>query len=134
MVLHCTFCTFICHMALITGIVFYVLYGLSMGQSYLGLLVEFSGIFLNLALIYLGGYVTHAKPCYGLVLKCTSSMELGAETITVEFYSCCCCTDCLYRCFRIFVIAAGAIIYKEVWNAGARPSICVLAVSAMSGS
>jgi TRAP-type C4-dicarboxylate transport system permease large subunit len=33
----------------------------------------------------------------------------------------------------IFVVAAGAIIYKEVWNSGARRQYA-LAVSAMSGS
>ncbi len=50
-----------------------------MGQGiYLGQLVEFSSIFLNLALIYLGGYVVETNPCRGSVLKYFASMEFGA--------------------------------------------------------
>lgn len=105
-----------------------------MGQGiYLGLLVEFSGIFLNLALFIWAGMLLTQTRVMDLFLNVLRPWNLAPETLTWLILIAAAVPTAYTGASGIFVIAAGAIIYKEVWNAGARRQYA-LAVSAMSGS
>ncbi|HHP4896725.1 TPA: TRAP transporter large permease subunit [Acinetobacter baumannii] len=122
------------YMALITGIVFTFFMDYPMGQGiYLGLLVEFSGIFLNLALFLWAGMLLTQTRVMDLFLNVLRPWNLAPETLTWLILIAAAVPTAYTGASGIFVIAAGAIIYKEVWNAGARRQYA-LAVSAMSGS
>ncbi|KRI53128.1 TRAP transporter large permease subunit [Acinetobacter pittii] len=122
------------YMALITGIVFTFFMDYPMGQGiYLGLLVEFSGIFLNLALFIWAGMLLTQTRVMDLFLNVLRPWNLAPETLTWLILIAAAVPTAYTGASGIFVIAAGAIIYKEVWNAGARRQYA-LAVSAMSGS
>ncbi|MGS5785088.1 TRAP transporter large permease subunit, partial [Acinetobacter baumannii] len=100
---------------------------------YLGLLVEFSGIFLNLALFIWAGMLLTQTRVMDLFLNVLRPWNLAPETLTWLILIAAAVPTAYTGASGIFVIAAGAIIYKEVWNAGARRQYA-LAVSAMSGS
>ncbi|MFX9083292.1 hypothetical protein ABTN62_09395, partial [Acinetobacter baumannii] len=122
------------YMAVITGVAFTFFMDYPMGQGiYLGQLVEFSGIFLNLALFIWAGMLLTQTRVMDLFLNVLRPWNLAPETLTWLILIAAAVPTAYTGASGIFVIAAGAIIYKEVWNAGARRQYA-LAVSAMSGS
>ncbi|MDU2408405.1 MAG: TRAP transporter large permease subunit [Acinetobacter junii] len=122
------------YMSLVTGIVFTFFMDYPMGQGiYLGILVEFSGIFLNLALFIWAGMLLTQTRVMDLFLNILRPWNLAPETLTWLILIAAAIPTAYTGASGIFVIAAGAIIYKEVWNSGARRQYA-LAVSAMSGS
>ncbi|RKG40317.1 TRAP transporter large permease subunit [Acinetobacter rongchengensis] len=121
-------------MAIITGIAFTFFMDYPMGQGiYLGFLVEFSGIFLNLALFIWAGMLLTQTRVMDLFLAILRPWNLAPETLTWIILIGAAIPTAYTGASGIFVVAAGAIIYKEVWNSGARRQYA-LAVSAMSGS
>ncbi|OTG84806.1 TRAP transporter large permease subunit [Acinetobacter sp. ANC 4648] len=121
-------------MAVLTGIAFTFFMDYPMGQGiYLGQLVEFSGIFLNLALFIWAGMLLTQTRVMDLFLAVLRPWNLAPETLTWLILIGAAIPTAYTGASGIFVIAAGAIIYKEVWNSGARRQYA-LAVSAMSGS
>ena len=121
-------------MAIVTGIAFTFFMDYPMGQGiYLGLLVEFSGIFLNLALFIWAGMLLTQTRVMDLFLAILRPWNLAPETLTWIILIGAAIPTAYTGASGIFVVAAGAIIYREVWNSGARRQYA-LAVSAMSGS
>ena len=121
-------------MSLETGIVFTFFMDYPMGQGiYLGILIEFSGIFLNLALFIWAGMLLTQTRVMDLFLNILRPWNLAPETLTWLILIAAAIPTAYTGASGIFVIAAGAIIYKEVWNSGARRQYA-LAVSAMSVS
>ncbi|MFM6906403.1 MAG: TRAP transporter large permease subunit [Acinetobacter tjernbergiae] len=121
-------------MSLITGIIFTFFMDYPMGQGiYLGIIVEFSNIFLNLALFIWAGMLLTQTRVMDLFLNILRPWNLAPETLTWLILIAAAIPTAYTGASGIFVIAAGAIIYKEVWNSGARRQYA-LAVSAMSGS
>ncbi len=121
-------------MAILTGIAFIFFMDYPMGQGiYLGQLVEFSGIFLNLALFIWAGMLLTQTRMMDVFLSILRPWNLAPETLTWIILIAAAIPTAYTGASGIFVIAAGAIIYKEVWNSGARRQYA-LAVSAMSGS
>jgi TRAP-type C4-dicarboxylate transport system permease large subunit len=122
------------YMALITGIAFIFFMDYPMGQGiYLGQLVEFSSIFLNLALFIWAGMLLKQTRVVDLFLNILRPWNLAPETLTWLILIAAALPTAYTGASGIFVIAAGAIIYKEVWNAGGRRQFA-LAATAMSGS
>ncbi len=121
-------------MAIITGIAFTFFMDYPMGQGiYLGLLVEFNNIFLNLALFIWAGMLLTQTRVMDLFLAILRPWNLAPETLTWLILIGAAIPTAYTGASGIFVVAAGALIYKEVWNSGARRQYA-LAVSAMSGS
>lgn len=121
-------------MAIITGVAFTFFMDYPMGQGiYLGQLVEFSGIFLNLALFIWAGMLLTQTRVMDLFLGILRPWNLAPETLTWLILIAAAIPTAYTGASGIFVVAAGAIIYKEVWNSGSRRQFA-LAVSAMSGS
>ena len=105
-----------------------------MGQGiYLGQLVEFSSIFLNLALFIWAGMLLKQTRVVDMFLNILRPWNLAPETLTWLILLAAALPTAYTGASGIFVIAAGAIIYKEVWNAGGRRQFA-LAATAMSGS
>ena len=122
------------YMAIITGIAFTFFMDYPMGQGiYLGQLVEFSGIFLNLALFIWAGMLLTQTRIMDLFLGVLRPWNLAPETLTWLILIAAAIPTAYTGASGIFVVAAGAIIYREVWNSGSRRQYA-LAVSAMSGS
>ncbi|RKG43420.1 MULTISPECIES: TRAP transporter large permease subunit [Acinetobacter] len=122
------------YMAIITGVAFTFFMDYPMGQGiYLGQLVEFSGIFLNLALFIWAGMLLTQTRVMDLFLGILRPWNLAPETLTWLILIAAAIPTAYTGASGIFVVAAGAIIYKEVWNSGSRRQFA-LAVSAMSGS
>lgn len=122
------------YMSILTGLAFTFFMDYPMGQGiYLGILVEFSGIFLNLALFIWAGMLLTQTRVMDLFLDILRPWNLAPETLTWLILLAAAIPTAYTGASGIFVIAAGAIIYKEVWNSGARRQYA-LAVSAMSGS
>jgi TRAP-type C4-dicarboxylate transport system permease large subunit len=122
------------YMAIITGIAFTFFMDYPMGQGiYLGILTEFSGIFLNLALFIWAGMLLTQTRVMDLFLGILRPWNLAPETLTWLILIAAAIPTAYTGASGIFVVAAGAIIYKEVWNSGSRRQFA-LAVSAMSGS
>lgn len=122
------------YMALVTGLVFTFVMDYPMGQGiYLGILVEFSGIFLNLALFIWAGMLLTQTRVMDLFLGILRPWNLAPETLTWLILIAAAIPTAYTGASGIFVVAAGAIIYREVWNSGSRRQYA-LAVSAMSGS
>lgn len=121
-------------MAIISGVAFIFFMDYSYGQAiYLGQLTEFSNIFLSLALfIWVGMLLTQTK-VMDLFLNILRPWNFSPETLTWFILIAAAIPTAYTGASGIFVVAAGAIIYKEVWNSGARRQYA-LAVSAMSGS
>ncbi|MDM1764788.1 MULTISPECIES: TRAP transporter large permease subunit [unclassified Acinetobacter] len=121
-------------MAILTGIAFTFFMDYPMGQGiYLGQLVEFSGIFLNLALFIWAGMLLTQTRIMDVFLAILRPWNLAPETLTWIILIAAAIPTAYTGASGIFVVAAGAIIYREVWNSGARRQYA-LAVSAMSGS
>jgi TRAP-type C4-dicarboxylate transport system permease large subunit len=122
------------YMAVITGVAFTFFMDYPMGQGiYLGQLVEFSSIFLNLALFIWAGMLLKQTRIVDLFLNILRPWNLAPETLTWLILIAAALPTAYTGASGIFVIAAGAIIYKEVWNAGGRRQFA-LAATAMSGS
>lgn len=122
------------HMAVLTGIAFTFFMDYPMGQGiYLGQLVEFSNIFLNLALFVWAGMLLKQTRVVDLFLNILRPWNLAPETLTWLIILAAALPTAYTGASGIFVIAAGAIIYKEVWNAGGRRQYAI-AAAAMSGS
>ena len=122
------------YMAIITGVAFTIFMDYPMGQGiYLGQLVEFSNIFLNLALFIWAGMLLKQTRIVDLFLNILRPWNLAPETLTWLILIAAALPTAYTGASGIFVIAAGAIIYKEVWNAGGRRQFA-LAATALSGS
>ncbi|NAS10032.1 TRAP transporter large permease subunit [Acinetobacter haemolyticus] len=122
------------YMAIITGVAFTFFMDYPMGQGiYLGQLVEFSNIFLNLALFIWAGMLLKQTRIVDLFLNILRPWNLAPETLTWLILIAAALPTAYTGASGIFVIAAGAIIYKEVWNAGGRRQFA-LAATALSGS
>lgn len=122
------------YMAIITGVAFTFFMAYPMGQGiYLGQLVEFSSIFLNLALFIWAGMLLKQTRIVDLFLNILRPWNLAPETLTWLILIAAALPTAYTGASGIFVIAAGAIIYKEVWNAGGRRQFA-LAATALSGS
>ncbi|QXR19837.1 TRAP transporter large permease subunit [Acinetobacter variabilis] len=122
------------YMAISTGFNFVFLMDYPMGQGiYLGQLVEFSSIFLNLALFIWAGMLLKQTHVVDMFLNILRPWNLAPETLTWLILLAAALPTAYTGASGIFVIAAGAIIYKEVWNAGGRRQFA-LAATAMSGS
>lgn len=122
------------YMAIATGVNFTFFMDYPMGQGiYLGQLVEFSSIFLNLALFIWAGMLLKQTRVVDKFLNILRPWNLAPETLTWLILLAAALPTAYTGASGIFVIAAGAIIYKEVWNAGGRRQFA-LAATAMSGS
>jgi len=122
------------NMALIAGITFVFFMDYPTGTAiYLGQMVEFSQIFLNLALYIWAGMLLKQTRVVDLFLNLLRPWNFSPETLTWIILLAAAIPTAYTGASGIFVIAAGAIIYKEVYNSGARRQYA-LAATAMSGS
>ncbi len=122
------------YMAILTGVTFTFFMNYPMGQAiYLGQLVEFSNIFLSLALFIWTGMLLKRTRVVDLFLNILRPWNFAPETLTWIIMLAAALPTAYTGASGIFVIAAGAIIYREVWNAGARRQYAI-AAAAMSGS
>lgn len=121
-------------MAIITGIPFIFLQDYPTGQAiYLGQLIEYASLFLNLALFIWIGMLLKQTRVVDLMLNVLRPWNFSPELLTWILMIGAAYMTAFTGASGIFVIAAGAIIYKEVLNSGARRQYA-LAVTAMSGS
>ncbi|KAF5308476.1 hypothetical protein FQR65_LT18121 [Abscondita terminalis] len=101
-------------MAIVTGIAFTFFMDYPMGQGiYLGLLTEFSNIFLNLALFIWAGMLLTQTRVMDLFLAILRPWNLAPETLTWIILIGAAIPTAYTGASGIFVVAAGAIIYKE---------------------
>jgi len=121
-------------MAIITGIPFIFFQGYPTGQAiYLGQLIEYASLFLNLALFIWIGMLLKQTRVVDLFINILRPWKLSPELLTWILMLGAAVLTAYTGASGIFVIAAGAIIYKEVLNSGARRQYA-LAATAMSGS
>lgn len=122
------------NMAIIAGVTFIFFMGYPTGMAiYLGQMVDFAQIFLNLALYVWAGMLLKQTRVVDLFLNLLRPWNFSPETLTWIILLAAAVPTAYTGASGIFVIAAGAIIYKEVYNAGARRQYA-LAATAMSGS
>lgn len=122
------------YMAIISGIAFTFFMDYAIGQAiYLGQLVEFVQIFISLALFIWAGMLLTQTQMMESFLNILRPWNFSPETLTWFILIAAAIPTAYTGASGIFVVAAGAIIYREVWNSGARRQYA-LAVSAMSGS
>ncbi len=100
---------------------------------YLGQLLEYSGIFLNLALYIWAGMLLKQTRIVHLFMDVVRPFKFSPETLTWVILIAAAVPTAYTGASGIFVIAAGAIVYKEVLQSGARGQYA-LAAAAMSGS
>lgn len=100
---------------------------------YLGQLLEYSGIFLNLALYIWAGMLLKQTRVVTLFLDIVRPWKLSPEALTWVILLAAAVPTAYTGASGIFIIAAGAIVYKEVYSAGGRRQMA-LAAAAMSGS
>ena len=100
---------------------------------YLGQMMELSGVFLNLALYIWAGMLLKQTRVVDLFLDIIRPWKLSPEMLTWVILFVAAFPTAYTGASGIFVIAAGAIIYREVQLAGARRQYA-LAATAMSGS
>ncbi|REH39833.1 TRAP-type C4-dicarboxylate transport system permease large subunit [Paraperlucidibaca baekdonensis] len=100
---------------------------------YLGQLLEYSGIFLNLALYIWAGMLLKQTRVVTLFMDIVRPWKLSPEALTWVILLAAAIPTAYTGASGIFVIAAGAIVYKEVYSAGGRRQMA-LAAAAMSGS
>lgn len=100
---------------------------------YFGQLLEYSGIFLNLSLYILAGMLLKQTRVVHLFMDILRPWKLSPEALTWVILIAAAVPTAYTGASGIFVIAAGAIIYKEVVQSGARRQYA-LAAAAMSGS
>lgn len=121
-------------MAIITGVIFTFFLDYAVGQAiYLGNLVEFSNLFLSLALFIWSGMLLKQTRVVDLFLNVLRPWNFSPETLTWLILLAAALPTAYTGASGIFVIAAGAIIYREVWNSGARRQYA-LAATALSGT
>ncbi len=121
-------------MAIITGIPFIFFQAYPTGAAiYLGQLIEFASLFLNLALFIWIGMLLKQTRVVDLLLNVLRPWNFSPELLTWILMLGAAFMTAFTGASGIFVIAAGAIIYKEVLNSGARRQYA-LAATAMSGS
>jgi len=100
---------------------------------YFGQLLEYSGIFLNLSLYILSGMLLKQTRVVHLFMDILRPWKMSPEALTWVILVAAAVPTAYTGASGIFVIAAGAIIYKEVVQSGARRQYA-LAAAAMSGS
>lgn len=100
---------------------------------YLGQMMELSGVFLNLALYIWAGMLLKQTRVVDLFLDIIRPWKLSPEMLTWVILFIAAFPTAYTGASGIFVIAAGAVIYREVQLAGARRQYA-LAATAMSGS
>lgn len=100
---------------------------------YLGQMMEISGVFLNLALYIWAGMLLKHTRVVNLFLDIIRPWKLSPEMLTFVILFVAAFPTAYTGASGIFVIAAGAVIYREVQAAGARRQYA-LAATAMSGS
>ncbi|MEY2864657.1 MAG: hypothetical protein RLY58_2364 [Pseudomonadota bacterium] len=100
---------------------------------YLGQMVDYSAIFLNLTLYIWVGMLLKQTRVVDMFLNIIRPWNFAPETLTWIILLAAALPTAYTGASGIFVIAAGAIIYKEVLASGARRQYA-LAATAMSGS
>ncbi|MEC7120104.1 MAG: TRAP transporter large permease subunit [Pseudomonadota bacterium] len=121
-------------MAIVTGIPFIFFQGYPTGQAiYMGQLIEYANLFLNLALFIWIGMLLKQTRVVDLFINILRPWNFSPELLTWILMLGAAVLTAYTGASGIFVIAAGAIIYKEVLNSGARRQYA-LAATAMSGS
>ncbi len=121
-------------MAIIAGGTFVLFMDYPMGTAiYMGQMNEFASIFLNLALYVWAGMLLKQTQVVDNFLNILRPWNLAPETLTWLILLAAAIPTAYTGASGIFVIAAGAIIYREVYAAGARRQYA-LAATAMSGS
>lgn len=120
-------------MALIGGFYFLSQKHWSAQAIYLNQMVELSGIFLNLALFIWAGMLLKQTQMVDRFLDLLRPWKFSPEMLTYLILLGAALPTAYTGASGIFVIAAGALIYHEVRNAGGRRQFA-LAAAAMSGS
>ncbi len=100
---------------------------------YLGQMADYSSIFLNLTLYIWIGMLLKQTRVVDMFLDILRPFNFAPETLTWVIMLAAALPTAYTGASGIFVIAAGAIIYKEVLHSGARRQYA-LAATAMSGS
>ncbi|RZU38274.1 TRAP-type C4-dicarboxylate transport system permease large subunit [Fluviicoccus keumensis] len=100
---------------------------------YLGQMVELSGVFLNLSLYLWAGMLLKQTRVVDLFLNIVRPWGFSPEVLTYIILVAAAVPTAYTGASGIFVIAAGAVIYREILNSGARRQYA-LAATAMSGS
>ncbi len=100
---------------------------------YLGQMMELSGIFLNLALFIWAGMILKQTRIVDLFMDIIRPWKFSPEMLTWVLLLAAALPTAYTGASGIFVIAAGAVIYREVMNSGGRRQYA-LAATAMSGS
>ncbi len=100
---------------------------------YLGQMMELSGVFLNLALYIWVGMLMKQTRVVDLFLNIVRPWKFSPEVLTYIILLAAAIPTAYTGASGIFVIAAGAVIYKEVFASGARRQYA-LAATGMSGS
>jgi TRAP-type mannitol/chloroaromatic compound transport system permease large subunit len=96
-------------------------------------MMELSGVFLNLALYIWVGMLLKQTRVVDLFLNIVRPWKFSPEVLTYIILVAAAIPTAYTGASGIFVIAAGAVIYKEVFASGARRQYA-LAATAMSGS
>lgn len=122
-----------CFMCIIANIHFYA-NGYYQGSSvYLNMMLQFSTLFLNLALYgWVGMLLTQTRMMH-LVFDALRPWKMSPELLSLVLLLIVAVPTAYTGASGIFVLAAGATIYNELRRAGARKQLS-LAVTAMSGS
>jgi len=120
-------------MSLIGGFYFISHQHFSAQAIYLNQMVELSGIFLNLALFIWAGMLLKQTQVVDRFLDILRPWKFSPEMLTYFILLGAALPTAYTGASGIFVIAAGALIYHEVRNAGGSRQFA-LAASAMSGS
>lgn len=100
---------------------------------YLGQMMELSGVFLNLALYIWVGMLLKQTRVVDLFLNIVRPWKFSPEVLTYILLVAAAIPTAYTGASGIFIIAAGAVIYKEVFASGSRRQYA-LAATAMSGS
>lgn len=100
---------------------------------YLGQMMELSGIFLNLSLYLWAGMLLKQTRVVDLFLNIVRPWGFSPEVLTYIILVAAAIPTAYTGASGIFVIAAGAVVYREIQNSGARRQYA-LAATAMSGS
>jgi TRAP-type C4-dicarboxylate transport system permease large subunit len=118
----------------VIGGTYFILHGHYSAQTiYLNQMVELSNIFLNLALFIWAGMLLKQTQVVDRFLDILRPWKFSPEMLTYFILLGAALPTAYTGASGIFVIAAGALIYKEVRHAGGSRQFA-LAASAMSGS
>ncbi len=120
-------------MAMISGFNFLLQQHYAGLAIYLGQMMELSGVFLNLALYIWVGMLLKQTRVVDLFLNIVRPWKFSPEVLTYIILVAAAIPTAYTGASGIFVIAAGAVIYREVYASGARRQYA-LAATAMSGS